>query len=211
MTWRSSPFKPTPPASPWRWKARPVRATLRTRASASTTLRITVRIPAKIEQFARYEEEETRHIAGLLDKLQSTSDGDASLLDRTLVFWCSNIGNPSAHASNNLPVFIAGGGLKHQGHLAFDHADNKPLSNLYLRMLRQMGIDEQDLRQQHRRAGGARLKPHETGSHFIAAAILCGLAAAAELPPAIHAHRLKRIASTATTTPSARPSSHSRK
>ena len=98
--------------------------------------------PEKIEQFARYEEEETRHIAGLLDKLHATTDGDATLLDRTLVLWCSNIGNPSAHASNNLPVFIAGGGLKHRGHLAFDRKDNQPLSNLYLRMLRQLGIED---------------------------------------------------------------------
>jgi hypothetical protein len=98
--------------------------------------------PEKIEQFARYEEEETRHIAGLLDKLHTASDGDASLLDRTTVLWCSNIGNPSAHASNNLPVFIAGGGFKHRGHLAFDRASNAPLSNLYLRVLRQFGIED---------------------------------------------------------------------
>lgn len=98
--------------------------------------------PEKIEQFARYEEEETRHIAGLLDKLHGASDGDGSLLDHTTVIWCSNIGNPSAHASNNLPVFIAGGGLKHQGHLAFDRNSNKPLSNLYLRVLHKFGIEE---------------------------------------------------------------------
>jgi hypothetical protein len=98
--------------------------------------------PEKIEQFARYEEEETRHIAGLLDKLHAADDGDASLLDRTTIFWCSNIGNPNAHASNNLPVFVAGGGLKHCGHLAFDRADNAPLSNLYLRVLPQFGIED---------------------------------------------------------------------
>ena len=98
--------------------------------------------PEKIEQFARYEEEETRHIAALLDKLQAASDGDAPLLDRTTVLWCSNIGNPSAHASSNLPVFIAGGSLKHRGHLAFDRANNAPLSNLYLRILRQFDIDD---------------------------------------------------------------------
>ena len=98
--------------------------------------------PEKIEQFARYEEEETRHVASLLDKLHGASDGGATLLDRTTVIWCSNIGNPSAHASNNLPVFIAGGGLKHQGHLAFDRTNNKPLSNLYLRVLRQFGVED---------------------------------------------------------------------
>lgn len=80
--------------------------------------------PEKIEQSARYEEEETRHVADLLDKLHATAHGDVTLLDRTLVICCSNIGNPSAHVANNLPVFIADGGLKHRGHLAFDRKDN---------------------------------------------------------------------------------------
>jgi hypothetical protein len=98
--------------------------------------------PEKIEQFARYEEEETRHVAGLLDKLHQVDDGDGTLLDRTTIIWCSNIGNPSAHASNNLPVFIAGGGFKHCGHLAFDKANNQSLSNLYLRVLRDFQIED---------------------------------------------------------------------
>jgi hypothetical protein len=34
----------------------------------------------------------------------------------------------------------AGGGYRHQGHVAFDSARNKPLCNLYARMLQQMGV-----------------------------------------------------------------------
>jgi hypothetical protein len=97
--------------------------------------------PQKIDQFALYEEEEMRHFGDLLDKLATAAEGDGSLLDRTIVFWGSNIGNPSAHASNNLPIFVAGGGFRHQGHMAFDRRNNKPLSNLYVRMLHQMGIE----------------------------------------------------------------------
>jgi hypothetical protein len=97
--------------------------------------------PKKIEQFALYEEEEMRHFGDMLDKLATAPEADGSLLDRTIVFWGSNIGNPSAHASNNLPIFVAGGGFRHQGHLGFDRKNNKPLSNLYLRILQQMGID----------------------------------------------------------------------
>jgi hypothetical protein len=96
--------------------------------------------PAKIEQFARFEEEQVRRIGGLLDRLSEIQEGDGSLLDRTIVFWCSNLGNPSAHASNNLPVFVAGGGLRHQGHLAFDRKHNRPLSDLYLRFLQHLGV-----------------------------------------------------------------------
>jgi hypothetical protein len=97
--------------------------------------------PRKIEQFSLYEEEETRNIGLLLDKLAGAKEGEGTLLDRTTVFWGSNIGNPSAHASNNLPILVAGGGLKHQGHVAFDRKSNKPLSNLYVRLLHQMGVE----------------------------------------------------------------------
>ena len=44
-----------------------------------------------------------------------------------MVFWSSNLSNASAHSVDNLPILIAGGGLRHQGHLAYDRRDNKPL------------------------------------------------------------------------------------
>jgi hypothetical protein len=97
--------------------------------------------PKKIEQFALYEEEETRNFGLLLDKLAEAKEDGGSLLDRTIVFWGSNIGNPSAHASSNLPVLVAGGGFRHRGHVAFDRKNNKPLSDLYARIVQQMGID----------------------------------------------------------------------
>lgn len=97
--------------------------------------------PAKIEQFARFEEEETRNFGGFLDRLAAAEEGDSTLLDQTMVLWASNIGNPSAHASTNLPVLLAGGGLRHQGHVAFNREKNSPLSNLYVRMLQQLEIE----------------------------------------------------------------------
>jgi hypothetical protein len=97
--------------------------------------------PAKIEQFARYEEKEYGLFAGFLDKLVATQETGGSLLDRTQVMIASSLGDASAHASDNLPVFLAGGGFKHQGHVAFDKKDNYPLSNVFVRMLQQMGVE----------------------------------------------------------------------
>jgi hypothetical protein len=78
--------------------------------------------------------------AGFLRKMKGSDEGGRSLLDQTVVFYGSNMGNASAHTCDNLPILLAGGGFKHAGHLAFDRKDNKPLSNLFLRMLQQMGI-----------------------------------------------------------------------
>ena len=95
--------------------------------------------PSKIEQFARYEEKDYQNFAGFLDQLTETTEPGGSLLDHTQVLLTSNLGDASAHASSNLPTFLAGGGYKHQGHLRFDEENNYPLSNLYLRMLHKFG------------------------------------------------------------------------
>lgn len=97
--------------------------------------------PAKIEQFARYEEKEYGLFSGFLDKLVASQETGGTLLDRTQVMIASSLGDASAHASDNLPVFLAGGGLKHQGHVAFDKKDNYPLSNVFVRMLQQIGVE----------------------------------------------------------------------
>ena len=96
---------------------------------------------AKIQQLAMIEEAEMTLFAGLLGKMKATNEGGSSLLDQTVVFYGSNMGNASAHTCDNLPILLAGGGFQHAGHVAFDRKDNQPLSNLFVRMLHQMGIE----------------------------------------------------------------------
>ncbi len=40
-----------------------------------------------------------------------------------------------------MPVLLAGGGFRHGQHLAFDRGDNYPLTNLYVQMLQQAGLE----------------------------------------------------------------------
>jgi hypothetical protein len=95
----------------------------------------------KIRQLAMIEEAEMKLFAELLGKLKGTDEAGRSLLDRTIVFHATNLGNASAHTCDNLPILLAGGGFKHAGHVGFDRKDNKPLSNLFVRMLQQMGVE----------------------------------------------------------------------
>ncbi len=97
--------------------------------------------PSKLEQLALIEEAELRTFGEFLDKLKKSSEGERTVLDNTAVFFGSNLGNASSHDATNLPVLLAGGGFKHQGHVAYDRKNNKPLSNLFVRMLQQMGIE----------------------------------------------------------------------
>ena len=95
----------------------------------------------KIKQLALIEDAEMQRLGDFLGKLRQTDEAGPSLLDRTIVFYGSNMGNGSAHSCDNLPILLAGGGFRHAGHVAFDHADNTPLSNLFVRMQQQMGIE----------------------------------------------------------------------
>ncbi len=97
--------------------------------------------PGKIEQLRKVELELMKALAGLLGKLKETEEEGESLLDRTMVFFGSNLGNASNHAVKNLPVLLAGGGFRHGRHLAFDPAKHPPLSNLYVSMLRRLGVE----------------------------------------------------------------------
>ncbi len=96
--------------------------------------------PAKLEQLALIEQAEIKVLGEFLNKLHETQEGDRTLLDDTAVLYTSNLGNSSSHDNNNLPILLAGGRFKHQGHLAFDTKQNTLLSNLFVRMLRHMDI-----------------------------------------------------------------------
>src|SRR5215469_11061179 len=60
--------------------------------------------PNKIAQLTRIELEEVKALGDLIGKLKQTQEGSASLLDRTMLFFSSNLGNASNHSSRNLPV-----------------------------------------------------------------------------------------------------------
>lgn len=97
--------------------------------------------PAKLAELKVIEIEQMKLLAELLKKLKSTREGDASLLDRTIVLFGSNLGNASSHDNKNMPILVAGGGFRHGQHLAFDPKKNPPLCNLYVQFLRRLGAD----------------------------------------------------------------------
>jgi Protein of unknown function (DUF1552) len=82
--------------------------------------------PGKLAQLKIVETETLKTVRDLLTKLKQTREDGASLLDRTMVFLGSNLGDASSHSVKNLPVLLAGGGFKHDQHLAFDPQNPPP-------------------------------------------------------------------------------------
>lgn len=97
--------------------------------------------PAKIAQLRILEIEKMKTLRTFLEQLRTTKEEGESLLDRTTVFFSSNLADASKHSVKNMPVLLAGGGFKHGQHLAFDENKNPPLCNLFVSMLQRMGID----------------------------------------------------------------------
>ena len=97
--------------------------------------------PTKIAQLKALELEKMKTVQELLEKLKKTEEQGETLLDRTMVFFSSNLGNAGTHSTKNLPVLFAGGGFQHGQHLAFDPKNGPPLSNLYVSMLQRLGIE----------------------------------------------------------------------
>ena len=70
---------------------------------------------------------------------------EAGVMDNTLVVIGSGMGNASNHSNRDLPVLLAGGGLKHQGHLVCPAEERKriQLSNLWLSTLHWFGAERE--------------------------------------------------------------------
>ena len=97
--------------------------------------------PAKISQLKTLELEKMKTLCEFLEKLKTTEEQGETLLDRTSVFFSSNLGNAGTHSTKNLPVLLAGGGFRHGQHLAFNPEQPIPLSNLYVSLLQRLGIE----------------------------------------------------------------------
>jgi len=97
--------------------------------------------PDKLKQLTTVEVETLKVLRDLLAKLKQSKEDGAPLLDRTAVFFGSNLGSGNSHSCKNLPVLVAGGGFRHGRHLAFDPKTPPPLSNLYVSFLQRMGIE----------------------------------------------------------------------
>jgi hypothetical protein len=93
-----------------------------------------------VAELRKVEEAQFRELDTFLADLKSVPQGGGTLLDRTAVLYGTNMGSANAHSNDNLPVLLAGGGFKHGQHLAFDHKNNYPLTNLHVSLLQRLGI-----------------------------------------------------------------------
>lgn len=99
--------------------------------------------PEKITGMGKINVYHSTLVAYYLDKLRATQDGDGSLLDQSMVFFGSGMGNSNEHDPHELPLILAGGAagaLPSGRHIRYKKGSELP--NLYVTMLEKLGVPE---------------------------------------------------------------------
>ena len=98
---------------------------------------------AAVDQISTWE---MTQLAYLLGKLKGMTEGGGSVLDNSIVYFTSDVGDGALHLHSPLPVIVAGrgGGALHPGrHLVLPN--NPPLANLYASFFAALGVPQATL------------------------------------------------------------------
>lgn len=101
--------------------------------------------PGRVRQFAELNRYHVQMLAYLVQKLADIREGDATLLDRSLILYGSNMGNSNQHLHYDVPHVLvggAGGQLRGDRHLAVP-SRTVPTGNLLLSIADLYGLDLQ--------------------------------------------------------------------
>jgi hypothetical protein len=97
----------------------------------------------RIRQFSEINKYHVSLLPYFLDKLQNVMDGEASLLEKTLILYGSPMANGNLHNHRNCPLLVLGhGGGVHEGGLHVKAADGTPMANVMLTLLHKLGVDD---------------------------------------------------------------------
>ena len=97
--------------------------------------------PEKMRDFSKLNTYHVETLAYFLKRLQSTPDGDGTLLDRTVVLYGKGMSDGNTHNNYSVPVVVVGGhenGLRGNRHLSYPKGT--PLANLSLSLLDKFGV-----------------------------------------------------------------------
>ena len=97
--------------------------------------------PEQIAKYAKVGTYQAELLAWFLDKLQSTPEGNGTLLDHSLFLYGAGLSNPNTHAHVDLPLLVIGGpnhGIDGNRHLVVHR--QVPMTNLLLTLLDKAGV-----------------------------------------------------------------------
>ncbi len=98
--------------------------------------------PEKMANLTKINTYHMEQVAYYFQKMAETKDGEASLLDSTMVLAGASLADPNRHEHRDLPIIVGGGLFKGNRHI---DAKSVPMSNLMLTMMDTLGVREEKL------------------------------------------------------------------
>jgi hypothetical protein len=96
----------------------------------------------KIRKLIKVNQYHTQILAYYLEKLQSTRDGDGTLLDHITLLYGSGMSDGNNHNHHNLPTLLIGGGAGHlKGGRHLRYPERTPVTNLFVALLDHLGVE----------------------------------------------------------------------
>jgi len=81
----------------------------------------------------------------LMDRLQEIQEGDANLLDKTMIMYGSPMADGNIHNHRRCPLVVLGGAKgKLEGGLHVQAPDGTPMANAMLTLMHKLGMDDMD-------------------------------------------------------------------
>ena len=97
----------------------------------------------RIAQFAQINKHHVSLVPYFLEKLKNIQEGDANMLDKTLIVYGSPMGNSNVHNHKRCPLFLAGHANGHlKGNMHIKAPDGTPMANVMLSLLHGLGLDD---------------------------------------------------------------------
>jgi hypothetical protein len=103
--------------------------------------------PRRIADLSKINQYHIKMVAHLAERLSKVKEGDATLLDRSMILFGSNMGNSNQHVHYDVPHVIVGGAngkMKGGRHLAYP-SKQVPTGNLLLSVLDKFDIHQEKI------------------------------------------------------------------
>jgi Protein of unknown function (DUF1552) len=98
---------------------------------------------ARIREFGEVNKFHVSVLPYFLEKLKATMEGEASLLDKTVIMYGSPMANGNVHNHRNCPFIMLGkGNGALTGGVHLKAADNTPMANVMLSVMHKLGMDD---------------------------------------------------------------------
>src|SRR5262245_7400850 len=103
-------------------------------------------LPDLIAYMSKINRYHVQIFSAYLAKLRATRDGDGTLLDHMTILYGSGISNSNAHAGNNLPLMLVGGGAgKIKGGRHLKYSDQPSMANLLVTLMDKLDVPVEKL------------------------------------------------------------------